>query len=362
MIHVRASERAPLAVTPRVAHVAESFSSGVRSAILDYVSLSAEFEHHLFYSARDDAPLVDEEFTGFASATRLPSSHRNAVRYLRGALDAYDIVHSHSSFGGLYARLARSRRSVSQVYTPHCFAFERADINPVSRLAYRAAELLLGMNTTSIAACSERETDIARTIVGAARSRFVPNSVDPDVPRRTSTYKPGTRALRVVGSGRNSAQKDPAFFLDAVKAARSAGHEIDALWIGGDAHLQEQGSAEDVQVTGWVSREEAIRLVSQADIYLHTARWEGFPVAVLEAIVADVPVIVRDSPAFAKLPLARVTTPSSFSDELLGVDEQSLQTLVHTQQSCLQTYSRTTQQRALIELYLDCLGERAGLS
>ena len=44
-----------------------------------------------------------------------------------------------------------------------------------------------------------------------------------------------------------------------MKAARSAGHEIDALWIGGDAHLQEQGSAEDVQVTGWVSREEAIR-------------------------------------------------------------------------------------------------------
>ncbi len=46
--------------------------------------------------------------------------------------------------------------------------------------------------------------------------------------------------------------------------------------------------------SGWVTRERALELTSQLDIYVQTSRWEGIPIALIEAQVAGIPAVVTD--------------------------------------------------------------------
>ena len=66
-----------------------------------------------------------------------------------------------------------------------------------------------------------------------------------------------------------------------------------------------------------------------AGVYLHTARWEGFPIAILEALELGVPVIARDVPALAGATATPgITTPSDMAvaaEELLRGGEAARQ-------------------------------------
>ena len=54
-----------------------------------------------------------------------------------------------------------------------------------------------------------------------------------------------------------------------------------------------------VDVRGSVSRETALRLVAESEVMLMTSRWEGLPLAPLEAMSLGVPVV---APAVAGIP------------------------------------------------------------
>ena len=79
--------------------------------------------------------------------------------------------------------------------------------------------------------------------------------------------------------------------------------DLEAVWIGdGPEHDRRAVEELGVKVTGWLNRDEATAELRAADLYLHTAAWEGFPLSVIEAVRAGVPVFVRPIPAFAQVP------------------------------------------------------------
>ena len=58
---------------------------------------------------------------------------------------------------------------------------------------------------------------------------------------------------------------------------------IKFLWIG-DGELRGQLKASNIEVTGWVEREEALKRGINADIFILTSLWEGLPISLLEAM------------------------------------------------------------------------------
>ncbi|MCR1781696.1 glycosyltransferase [Nocardioides carbamazepini] len=288
----------------RVLHVIESYGSGSLTAAAQYVRSTPDLEHHLLRRIREDYVPFGEEVL-FTSVTDLPRSRVRSIGAVRKATRTLspEVVHAHSSFAGLFARLAlRAGRPARVVYTPHCFVFERTDISATARRGYRLVEWALAINTTVIAGCSTGEVRAAQAWRTCRRAVHVPNIVrDAPVAERA---RHAERPV-VVSLGRVSAQKDADFFLATLRDLGQRGRRVRGLWIGGgDSADVARLEAAGVEVTGWVTRDRVLDLLSSADLYLHTAAWEGFPMSILEAHRMGLPILVRDIAAFHHLPAA----------------------------------------------------------
>jgi len=294
-----------------VLHVTDAYSGGVASAIEDYVTQMPELEHHLIFAhnARRGAGPAVEPMAGFDSVTRFPRHHIQrpyAIRRLALSLQRHcpTIIHAHSSMGGLYARMAVSKRRIAGIiYTPHCFASERRDVSELTRACFRLVESGLALNTTAIAGCSPREVAVAGALFSHRPSIYVPNNVPSDFESRQEVVFRGSEArtqetLRIVGAGRLSPQKDPRFFRDIADDLRRHHVGAEVCWIGdGDERFRRELVASGVEVTGWLERGDVLKRIASADVYVHTARWEGFPIAILEAAALNTPTIARSIPA-----------------------------------------------------------------
>ncbi|WP_197374172.1 glycosyltransferase [Mycolicibacterium baixiangningiae] len=283
-----------------VVHVTESFASGTAAAIRDFARNYPSAEHHLVYARRTEAAVSTTEFAGFTATAELPDGHAARLGFIRryvNALAGPVVIHAHSSKGGVYARLA-VRRSARRpiVYSPHCYAFERRDVGPAVRAAFRTVEWLLSFNTSAYGACSPREARLSHWPPTRPRVVTVPNVAGPcTVP--TNGDRTSATGLRVVGNGRLGAQKDPVFFADAVTHARRAHPDLQAVWIGdGDAEHAGYLADRRIEVTGWMPRSQALAELARGDVYLHTAVWEGLPISILEANAAGLPVVARTRP------------------------------------------------------------------
>jgi hypothetical protein len=152
-----------------VLHVCERFGGGLADAISSFTAADVGIRHVLLYAASPEVPLPTSAHLLFDEVIELPAGHlarvlavRRTVRRVRAR-----IVHSHSAFAGLYARLALSRHAAAQVHSPHCFPFERADRGPAALRAFHLIEWVLARNTTLFVTCSENELRRARARRGS---------------------------------------------------------------------------------------------------------------------------------------------------------------------------------------------------
>jgi len=269
---------------------------------MSIVAASQDHEHHLLYIGFEEPP-TDAKF---ATVTELPAGHVRriaAVRRHTTRLDP-DVVHLHSSWAGVYGRVRRLPVGYV-VYQPHCFAFEDTTRPRVQRAVFRRAERFLGRNMNALAAVSERERLLGNELAPNARVVLVPNRSDLEYVEVRPISANGAR--RVVMSGEIRAQKDPTMFAQIAEAASGLGLEF--VWIGdGDQSQRALLEAAGVEVTGWVDKHEMQVELDRAALYLHTARYEGFPLSVLDAAARKVPLLIRRSPAFEDIGLSTFET------------------------------------------------------
>ncbi|MFZ1287041.1 MAG: glycosyltransferase family 4 protein [Candidatus Phosphoribacter sp.] len=277
----------PPAARPLIAHVVDKYDSGVRTVIESYIALAPTLDHHVLAgSCVGDVPAAVEVVGG-----PLP---RRALR-IRARLHELrpDVVHAHSSVAGAYSRALLPRTNV--IYQPHCYAFEALSFPRPARRAFLAVERALARGTAVTIAVGQHEAELARAVVGAPTVRVVPNSTGLDTHAATD-HRPRAHAERiVVGSGRICPQKGPDVFASVVSAVRAQAVDVTFLWIGdGDSHLRQVLEDSGVEVTGWLGSDEIRRTLLGADLMLHTAAWEGFPVSIIDAMSLGVPVLARD--------------------------------------------------------------------
>lgn len=306
-MHQPSHEDAGISMAARncvVLHVVDRVGGGVPLAVNSYIKTTTGAVRHLVTAPfvegqpapcwlRDNADFID-----------LGRGHLSRILRLRRIVAKYrpDVVHAHSSFAGLYMRVALRRNSkLRLVYSPHCFSFERGDLSRFRRHIFRHLERILAHNTTALLTCSLNELRIAQQLVQGldVTVEYAPNISTLSI--ASSECSPSAQR-RIVTAGRIAPQKDPCYFVRTVDRIRSSLPEAiapSATWAGtGDGPMTSKLQAAGISVSGWLIDRALVALYQSASLYIHTAAWEGFPLAVLDAHECGLPILVRSIPAF----------------------------------------------------------------
>ncbi len=216
----------------------------------------------------------------------------------------FDVVHTHCAKAGAVGRLAAHRTGVPRiVHTFHGFPFHPFQ-SVVRHRGYVAVERGLGSITDVALGVGTGVTveAVRRALVSPERIRTIGVAVDPEAPEATdSARRRARRALdvpegaTVVGAvGRVTYQKAPEDFVRALRAL--ARPNVVGVWVGGGelagevrrlaARVLPRGS---LLITG--DRADVTELLPAFDVFALPSRYEGLPLAVVEAMVSGVPVV-----------------------------------------------------------------------
>jgi len=154
--------------------------------------------------------------------------------------------------------------------------------------------------------------------------------------------------------GRVLPQKDPAFFSAVWNLVKSQSEQYEFYWLGGgDSADEERLRQSGITVSGWIGHRELLERLSTADVYIHTAAWEGNPVSILEAASLNVPIIAREIPALKSLGLPHLdTTAEQLAERTLGLRTKAIfDQAIENTSAINRGFTKEIQIRALAELY-----------
>jgi glycosyltransferase involved in cell wall biosynthesis len=289
----------------RILHLTEAFGGGVFTSLTRLSTALAQRGHevHLAYSRRGETPEDGARHVGpgvllhemqLARALDPAADVRGlfAVRRLVARIDP-DVLHLHSSKAGVLGRVVArlAGRQATTLYSPRGLSFLQENHSERARWLYEVIERASARLGGTIVACSASERDIIERVIGPPHVTLVENAVDVDAipPRRPRDD--GTVRIGIVG--RITYARNAGLFAEMSQKLRAPG--VRFLWVGGgDEEAASALVAAGVTVTGWMPRREALEAMRELDIYLHPSRWEGMPVALIEAQVCGLPAVATD--------------------------------------------------------------------
>jgi glycosyltransferase involved in cell wall biosynthesis len=216
----------------------------------------------------------------------------------------FDVVHTHCAKAGAVGRTAARRAGTPRVvHTFHGFPFHPF-LSSARHRAYVEIERMLG-RSTDLALCvgtGVAVEAVRRGLVSAERVRTIGVAVNQNAPvatehsRRAARHELGIpQDAVVVGAvGRLTYQKAPEHFLAALASLRRS--DILGVWIG-DGELGEQVSRwarqilpeSAVKIVG--ERSDVLDLLPAFDVFALPSRYEGLPLAIIEAMLCGIPVV-----------------------------------------------------------------------
>jgi glycosyltransferase involved in cell wall biosynthesis len=178
-----------------------------------------------------------------------------------------------------------------------------------------------------VAVLGERAADLHAFLGPEPRIRTVANGVE----LYDLTAQPATRTAKraelgialettlFVAVGRMVPQKRPLLFLEHAERIVRAVPDARFLWVGDgvlcdewDAWVAAKNLAHRVQRIGWQAKVRD--LLFAADVFLHTAEFEGLPLAILEALSAGLPCAVTPN-LLAEMPFLNAGNSIALGDD-----------------------------------------------
>jgi glycosyltransferase involved in cell wall biosynthesis len=237
--------------------------------------------------------------------TSLPSL-RNAVRpwvdgpayvEIRRALRAFrpDLVSTHSTKAGWLGRAAARQLGLALVHTAHGQLYSLGTMTPARRAVW-LAEKVFASGCGAIIYVSHYDRRVAlRRGIGMPHQHAVVHNALPDLELRAEPSEAPPRVLMVARLAR---PKDPVLALDALAQLREHPWHFTLVGDGPmrpevEARLASLQLQDRVTLAGTV--DDVPERLAASQVFLLASRREGFPVSVLEAMRAGLPVVSTDA-------------------------------------------------------------------
>jgi glycosyltransferase involved in cell wall biosynthesis len=240
-----------------------------------------------------------------------PLRDLQALREIHAALTELqpDLVALHSSKAGVLGRLAARSVGIPALLTAHGWNFTPGIPGLQARI-YRGIERCAGPLTSTIITVSEfdRRLALEAGLVPEDRIVTVYNGI-PDIPA-SRRADPGQTPPRLVMVARFEPQKDHSSLLTALARLQDEPWELDLI---GDGPLRAQmeSMAAGLGLGGRVRflghRTDVDEILARAQISLLVSNWEGFPLTILEAMRARLPVVASSVAGIAEAISEEVT-------------------------------------------------------
>ena len=289
----------------KVFHVIEALGGGVYSYFCDLTQVfgpSDRVQTTIIYNDQRAEIIPENVQKDFHSNVRLlkvpmnenisPFNDYKSIKALSRIFkkEQPDVIHLHSSKAGVLGKVAaKIASSQAQLfYTPHGYSFLRKDISSSKAAVFKAIEKRMASfyGFTTIA-CGDTEFDEAKKLHD--RVELIRNGVPYNKIKTFLNTQP-TSKFTVGILGRITHARNPKLFNEIALQLP----DVQFVWIG-DGILKDQITAPNITVTGWfMNRKEGLEHLNRLDVYLQTSLWEGLPIAVLEAMVFEKPVVATN--------------------------------------------------------------------
>lgn len=295
-----------------ICHLTESFAGGVARQITDIIMKGNFANHVLIYSPqrkdtdkrriktlRDNTNIQIYELPmgGIKSITSIPV----ALQLLKDIKP--DILHAHSSFAGVTARIVANKIHIPVIYTPHGFAFLRHTDS--FKWIYAIIERNLSKYTDRIIAVSNSEKIIAqKNGISSDKIVVIDNGIDVlssnfNKNEIRTEWGIAIEEIVICTLGRPGKQKGYDLLEKIIRdiPIQMLNHNLRfVIPMESDYMNRTINLNESIKIDFISSLFDPSILLALSDIYISTARWEGGPYSILEAMQYKLPVIASDVP------------------------------------------------------------------
>lgn len=221
-----------------------------------------------------------------------------------------DVVHSHMVHANIFTRLIRIVNPIKKLI---CTAHNSDEGGRLRMLAYRfthnLADLTTNVSNEAVQAFIEKkavpDSDIITTYNGIDLSRFFYNSEAKN--KILNELNINTNSYLILAVGRFSEQKDYPNLLHAFKILKNKSIGVIKLIIAGDGELRseiekiidELDLKQDIYLLG--RRSDIPDLMSAADLFVLSSKYEGFGLVVAEAMACKTLVVATDCGGVAEV-------------------------------------------------------------
>lgn len=285
----------------KILFIVEAMGGGVFTYIVDLANqLVNTYDLFIGYSTRTQTPIDYKEY--FDKRIHLINIE-NFTRSINPVQDAKsffeikqiakkikpDIIHLHSSKAGVLGRWAFNGHSIPIFYTPHGYSFLMTDQVRVKRLFYKLIEYVSAKRYCTTISCSNGEYQESSKF--SNRILYVDNGINLHELQKTinSIDVKESQQYTVFTLGRICYQKNPKLFNQIAEKMP----EVKFIWIG-DGELRNELIAPNIQITGWIDRNEALKYALNSNVFILTSLWEGLPISLLESMYLKKICIVSD--------------------------------------------------------------------
>lgn len=274
----------------KILMVCEAFGGGVFAYVSQLCNdMCNSFEVYLAYSVRPQTPknykdaldsrinLIEVKNFGNLKNLLVDIKLINELRKIERDIKP-DIIHLHSSIAGGVGRIAFNGKHNTVVYTPHGYSFMlMGKKGSLKMWIYKQMEKALGQGNNITLTCCKSEDEVAKTvsrhtayIESGVNVEDLSASLDGIVPVRNSKFT-------VYTLGRICVQKQPELFNRIAELVPEARF----VWIG-SGELSDKLTAQNIEVTGWKPRKEALAMAKGADIYILCSLGEAIAMSLIE--------------------------------------------------------------------------------
>lgn len=272
------------------------------------------YEVHVASNGENIIPYADFKYNLRFDRNPLKPTNFKAYLELKNMIDNndYEVIHCHTPIGGALTRLAARgarKKGTKVIYTAHGFHFYKG-ASKLNWIVYYNVEKFLSKYTDCLITINEEDFNLAKERkfkakilkfvkgVGINLNKFVPQTFEK---KRTLREEYGYKEndFIMVYAAELSYRKHHDLLINAVSLIKDKIPNL-KLILAGIGALEDEykeltnkvGVEDNIKFLGY--RKDINNLMTLSDIAVSSARQEGLPVNIMEAMATGLPIIVTD--------------------------------------------------------------------